>query len=444
MTVSRTLKHQMDRRRRRRKWRKIGAASAVSLLLATVCLVSLYTLYTFGLIPDQESKGGGLSPELPGETDTPAGLQLPPEANDPETAEPSEQTENPEEEPIHSREPADRQREEILSDAASADESEARMEMAFVGDVLLGSTVETILRQHGFHYPYTEVSERLQRADLAVANFESPVTKRGKAQEYQLYVYRTSPEALPAFAEAGFDLVNLANNHVLDYGEEGLFDTLDYLDEAGIRRVGAGRDADEAYAPAMVEINGIKAAFLGFNRFVPDASWKAGKNHPGVAETYSDRRPLEEIRKAKDEADLVIVLVHWGVERSDKPENYQIQLAHRYIDAGADLVVGSHPHVLQGLEQYKGKWIAYSLGNFIFTTNHVASTRETVILEASCNKTGDCGLKVTPVFTEYAKPEMMTGDKAAHLLARLQDLSFSVSIAGDGTVRPEQAATASP
>jgi poly-gamma-glutamate synthesis protein (capsule biosynthesis protein) len=315
--------------------------------------------------------------------------------------------------------------------------NDERVTLAFVGDVLLGSTVETILRRNGFDYPYHDVKALLSQADLAVANFESPVTERGTEQDKQ-YVYRTSPKALPAFKEAGFDLVNLANNHVLDYGEIGLLDTLDALDQAGIRRVGAGRDANEAYKPAIVEKKGIKIAFLGVSRVVPEVSWKAGKNHPGVAETYDWTRPVKEIAEAKKAADIVVVLAHWGEERKDRPLDYQVQLARRYIDAGADLVVGSHPHVLQGIEYYKGKWIAYSLGNFIFTTNNVAATLETIILEAACTRQGECELKATPIFTQYARPQIMSADKAKALFSRLSNISYQAKVEPDGAIRRKQ------
>jgi poly-gamma-glutamate synthesis protein (capsule biosynthesis protein) len=313
--------------------------------------------------------------------------------------------------------------------------SEPQVRLSFVGDVLLASTVETVMRRNGFDYPYREVLPLLQQADMTIANFESPITTRGTPQKKE-YVYHTSPDALPPFKQAGFDLVTLANNHTFDYGETGLLDTMNYLDKAGILRVGAGRNADEAFKPIIVSKNGIKIAFLGFTRVVPNNSWKAGFQTTGLADTYAEKRPLDEIRKAKAQADLVVVLVHWGKERIDKPEAYQTKLGHHYIDAGADLVIGSHPHVLQGIESYKGKWIAYSLGNFIFTTNNVPETLETVVLDAACGKQGQCNLRVHPIFTEYAKPMPMEEEKGKKLLERLSQISFHSSVQQDGSVKP--------
>lgn len=314
-----------------------------------------------------------------------------------------------------------------------ADDSE-RVRLTFVGDVIFADNVEVALKANGYDYPYRNVRTYLEQADLTIANLETPITERGTAEVKQ-YAYRSSPKALPAFKEAGVDLVNLANNHILDYGTTGLLDTFEHLDKAGIRWFGAGRNASEAFKPVIVEEKGVKIAFLGFSKVVPTQEWKAGKDRPGVADTYALKAPLDAIRKARTQADLVVVVAHWGIERHDTPEAYQRDFAREYIDAGADLVVGGHPHVLQGFENYKGKWIAYSLGNFIFTMNENPLTWEALILQASCSKEGGCSLKAVPVLTKLANPEPMTGETAAKLYERLTSISFDAEVGKDGTVQ---------
>jgi poly-gamma-glutamate capsule biosynthesis protein CapA/YwtB (metallophosphatase superfamily) len=307
------------------------------------------------------------------------------------------------------------------------------VQLAFVGDILLASGVETLMKQNGFDYPYKDVKDLLQQPDLTIGNLETPVTDRGVLLKKE-YNYRSPPLALPALKEAGIDLVNLANNHVMDYGTEGLLDTMDHLDNTGILRVGAGHDAKEAFNPVIIEKNGIKIAFLGFSHVVPDVSWKAGVKHPGVADTYDYKAPVLAIEKARAEADLVVVIAHWGIERTDTPVAYQTDLAHRYIDAGADLVIGGHPHVLQGIEAYKGKWIAYSLGNFIFTTNSVKETLETFVLNATCSKERQCTLAVVPIQTVYAKPVRMNAEQGQALFDRISSVSFHAQIQPDGQI----------
>ncbi|MGG1551439.1 CapA family protein [Paenibacillus ferrarius] len=317
----------------------------------------------------------------------------------------------------------------VLSESGAA----GQVKLSFVGDVMFASKVEDIVKQKGYDYPFTNVKEDLKKPDYTIANLETPISTRGTPQDKE-YSYRSAPEALTALKNAGIDLVNLANNHVMDYGEAAFLDTMASLDETGIRRVGAGKDAAEAYQPVIVEKQGVRIAFLGFSRVVPNTSWKAGKNHPGVAETYDYRVPVEAIQKAKANADLVVVIAHWGIEREDAPDKYQKELAHRYIDAGADLIVGGHPHVLQGFEQYKGKWIAYSLGNFVFTTNENQKTWDSAILEASCSKAGGCNLHVAPILTTYALPTPMGPEDGAKLFARLSQISIGAKVDGNGYV----------
>ncbi|CAM3513309.1 CapA family protein [Marinicrinis lubricantis] len=307
--------------------------------------------------------------------------------------------------------------------------------ISFVGDVMFSGKVEPIMEEYGYDYPYSRLGDSLSCADITVANLETPISLRGEPIEEKEWVYRSSPDALPALAEAGVDLVNLANNHILDYGWDAFYDTFDYLNESGIEYVGAGKNEAEAYQYKVIEQNGIKVAFLGFSRVVPEGSWKAGPEKPGVAETYDYTRPVQAIEKAEKEADVVVVLTHWGDERSDLPNEIQSELSHRYIDAGADLVVGGHPHVLQGFEPYEGKWIAYSLGNFIFTTNTVEKTWETVILNAECSKTGDCSLSVQPILTKFALPTPMEPDAAKQLLERLSSISIGAEVDEQGDVR---------
>jgi poly-gamma-glutamate synthesis protein (capsule biosynthesis protein) len=323
---------------------------------------------------------------------------------------------------------------------AGEGEGGGRVTLAFVGDVLLGESVGAALARNGFDYPYAHVKERLQAADFAAANLETSVTARELEKPgAKTYEFRSDPDALPAFKEAGFDLVNLANNHTLDFGPIGLRDTMKHLDESELLRVGAGETADEAYAPVYVEKNGLRVAVFGFTRVVPDTSWKVGENTIGLAETYDYTRPVEEIEKASKEADLVVVLTHWGDERVQVPHpKEQVELGRRFIDAGADLIVGSHPHVLQGFERYGDGWIAYSLGNFIFTKSKDPLTYEAAVLEAECGAGGDCRLKLTPYWADTPQPQPMPPERTKALLERLDKLSVGASVDAEGNVAADE------
>jgi poly-gamma-glutamate capsule biosynthesis protein CapA/YwtB (metallophosphatase superfamily) len=318
---------------------------------------------------------------------------------------------------------------------------EPTVTLSFAGDTMMSGHVETRLRENGFDFPFVHVTSLFQQDDFTVANLETPVTTRGTPAA-KTFVYKSPPEAVPAMKAAGIDLVNLANNHSMDQGVQGLLDTFRVLDENGIAYVGAGADAARAYAPVFVERNGITIAFFGFSRVVPEVSWYAGKNKPGLAVSYDPTRAVEAIRTARPEADLVVVIAHWGKEKVDVPVDHQKELARAYIDAGADLVVGGHPHVLQGFESYRDKWIAYSLGNFIFTRAAEPKTWETMVLQATCTKQGACTLKMLPYHAELGQAVPMNEADGAHLLKRIESISTHVRIDPDGSVHDGTAQTA--
>jgi poly-gamma-glutamate capsule biosynthesis protein CapA/YwtB (metallophosphatase superfamily) len=325
------------------------------------------------------------------------------------------------------------------SDSGSPQENDRQasstVTLHFVGDVQFSGKVEQRLEKNGFDFPYQYLGNLFRKDDLTVANLETPVTIGGVGVLNKTYVYKSFPKALTALATAGIDAVNLANNHILDQGTGGLLDTLKYLDEKGIAHAGAGRNAKEAYAPHYFDRKGIRIALLGATRVMPDANWNAGAKQPGVAGAYDSTDIVKSIREARRQADLVIVIAHWGKERATTLEPHQTELSHAFIDAGADLVIGGHPHVLQGLEQYKGKWIAYSTGNFIFTKSTVPATWDTAVFQATCTRSGACNMKLTPYRAELGQPIPLKDAEASKILQSVAALSpGNVTIGVDGTV----------
>ena len=306
--------------------------------------------------------------------------------------------------------------------------------MHFAGDVQFSGKVEDLLLKKGFDYPYQHLGSLFTDDDLTFINLETPVTSGGVAAQNKSFVYKSSPKALKSLAAAGVDVVNLANNHILDQGVKGLTDTLTHLKDNKLGYVGAGLNRKEAYSPVYYEKNGIKIALLGFTRVIPEANWRAEAGKPGVADAYNSTEAIKAIKQANKEADLVIVMAHWGQERHTTPDENQKKLGYEFIDAGADLVIGGHPHVLQGLESYKGKWIAYSTGNFIFSRSAIAETWKTAIFEATCQKDGNCSMKLLPYHAELAQPVPMNKKEGAALLREIQSRSFGVKISEDGTV----------
>ncbi|MGG1661602.1 CapA family protein [Brevibacillus sp. NRS-1366] len=312
---------------------------------------------------------------------------------------------------------------------------EPTVNLTFVGDIMMSGNVEKRLLEEGYDFPFTHVKSLFLQDDYTIANLETPITAKGTPSDNKEFVYKSSPTAVPAMKKAGIDAVNLANNHSMDQGVDGLLDTIAALDENQIEYVGAGADAKRAYAPVYFERNGIRIALFGFSRVIPEVSWYAGKAQPGLAASYDPALAVQAIHDAKKDADLVIVIAHWGKEKVDFPVDHQKTLAHAYIDAGADLIVGGHPHVLQGFERYQGKWIAYSLGNFIFTRAVEPKTWDSMVLQASCTIKGDCEVTMLPYYAELGQAVPMNESDGAALLKRIESISENVRLDSDGRVQ---------
>lgn len=267
-------------------------------------------------------------------------------------------------------------------------------------------------------------------ADLFAANEEFPFSDRGTPAPDKQFTFRLPVEQVHLMQEIGTDLVTLANNHALDYGRDALLDTCRVLDEAGILHVGGGENLEEASRPEIVEIDGVRFGFLGASRVFPVADWAAAGNRPGMLSAYDGDALCGVIREAKKQCDYLTVYVHWGIERNTMPEGYQRTQGKQYIDAGADLVVGSHPHVLQGIEYYQGKPILYSLGNFIFGS----SIPETMLVKVRVKTDGSTSLSLVPATSSGGYTREMEPAKRKAFYQKLESLSEGVRIDETGTV----------
>ena len=261
--------------------------------------------------------------------------------------------------------------------------------LLFVGDVMLSRGVGARMRSESdWTFPFQKVADTLSAADLTFANLECPVSDVGR-NRHHLYSFRADPKALAGLNHAGIDIVSVANNHMYDWGPEALLDTVRRLREAGIKPVGAGANDLEAHYPVLMDLGDLRLAFLAYVDVEPKLA-TAAPGRPGVA-WLDPERAMADIRFARPLADLVIVSPHWGIEYATQPNRQQVELARRMIDAGADLVVGTHPHVVQPVEEYNGRWIAYSLGNFIFDQKPPGTRRGLML------KVGLAGRQITGV-----------------------------------------------
>jgi len=256
-----------------------------------------------------------------------------------------------------------------------------------VGDIMLNRGVEYMIEREGgrdFKFPFLKIADYLKRADIVFGNLEGPISDKGK-KVGSIYSFRAEPAAIEGLSFAGFDILSLANNHAFDYGRTALEDCLTKLSNAQIEYVGAGFNEGEAYGgptPIIKEIEGIKIGFLAYTNLGPE-SWKATPENSGIA--WVSEKDLEKIKEsiksAKEKVDILIVSLHSGEEYAAEPTQFQIEFSKATINAGADLVIGHHPHVVQKSEKYKDKWIFYSLGNFVFDQSFSEETMRGEILE---------------------------------------------------------------
>ncbi len=296
-----------------------------------------------------------------------------------------------------------------------------------VGDVMLARKVERLIQSYGPDYPFELVKDKLMAADVTFANLESPLSERGNPLPGKGICFRARPEMSVKLKEVGFDVLSVANNHSLDYDTLAFMDTLDLLRSSQIHSVGGGENINEARQPVVIEKNGLKVGFLAYTIFADiyfdvryRRTFQATETISGVAPLEQDMI-LEDLAKLRPQVDVAIVSLHWGVEYCTTPQTSQQELGRALIDGGADLIIGHHPHIIQGFERYKDGLIAYSLGNFIFDQNQHVFTREGLLLELRLTEEGLRDLMVYPVFIKESQPYVMKGEEAQKLLKKVQE-----------------------
>ncbi|MFH1643162.1 MAG: CapA family protein [Patescibacteria group bacterium] len=257
--------------------------------------------------------------------------------------------------------------------------AEETITLMFVGDVMLDRGVERKIK-NDWTFPFLKIKETLDEADLLFGNLESVISDKGR-NVGSIYSFRAKPESISGLIYAGFDIISLANNHSFDYTAEALKDTSSRLEEANIDFAGAGYK-EKAFSPIIKEVKDIRIAFLAYTNLGP-LGWKAGSDYTGLA--WINRESFSEIsadiKKAKQESDILVVSLHAGDEYSLEPNDFQKDFARLAIDSGADLIIGHHPHIIQPMEKYKNGWIFYSLGNFVFDQQFSESVKKGQIVK---------------------------------------------------------------
>ncbi|MFD3165516.1 CapA family protein [Herpetosiphon sp. NSE202] len=306
---------------------------------------------------------------------------------------------------------------------------EPRLELAIVGDIMLARSIGERILSDGPEPVFAGVYADLVNADLTIGNLETAVADTGEPAP-KAYRFLAPPESIASLSHAGFDLVSLANNHSLDWGESALSETIGLLNQANIANVGAGMNAEQAYRPVILEKNGLRLAFLAYvdvpvenGGFVTE-SWTATADQAGLA--WAEPAVIAaDVAAIRPSVDHVIILLHSGYEGVNQPNEIQRSNAYAALEAGATLVLGAHPHVLQGYEaRPNGQFIAWSLGNFVFDGFDGTPSLDSAILHLTLDKSGVIGSRWTPVRLVDGYPQALDpASDGAYIIETIEQLS---------------------
>ncbi len=287
--------------------------------------------------------------------------------------------------------------------------------MMFGGDVSLAYAFEDALVKD-YSKAFSQMEE-YRNADVAMVNLEHPLTKATTMQPNQEFNFKAPPESVKILKEGGVGMVTLANNHMMDYEVPGLDETIKTLEQAGIHHIGAGRDQKETERPEILEVKGQRIAYLGY--YCADIQ-AADQQTTGTNYGYNERIEAD-IKALRNQVDWIVVNFHWGNDLANHPEQWQIDLARFAVDQGADVVIGHHAQVLQGAEIYKGRPIAYSLGNFIFGGKSYQNY-DTAVLKVAV-KDQQMKVEFIPVEVRNNQPKVITGDRGNAILKNIERMS---------------------
>lgn len=312
------------------------------------------------------------------------------------------------------------ERNPLPDEAPPASEEGPEWTLTAVGDIMLSRGVYRKVMAYGgdWRHPFRKTADILRDSDFTVANLELPLSdNQPQSEDPHTFQFVAPSAAAGGLDWAGIDSVSLANNHTMNWGQGPLVDTFGALKNHGVGYFGAGPDKKSAYSPAVYNINGVRVAFLGFEN-IQNWPW-TDPDAPGAA-TATACAVRDAVLHAGERAEVVIPFFHWGEEYRSIPNDVQKALAQVAIDAGADLVIGAHPHWVQQVGAYKGKLIVYSLGNFVFDQMWSQETRQGAIAKFTFSGAVLQDTEYTPVLIEdYNQPRVATGDDYRAVLDRM-------------------------
>ncbi len=320
---------------------------------------------------------------------------------------------------------------ETLQQNEEVEEEQEELVLSFVGDMMFDRSVAGFIKSKGSDYVFQGYEKHFRDSDIVFGNLETSLSYRGQPIQEKEYVFRSSPKIAPFLKKHKFSALSIANNHVLDYGPAAFTDIMKLLKENGINYGGGGHNKQEALEGVVVEEKGLKIGFIAFTRVTPSVDWYAGAKKPGIIGAYKvhEAEVLEAVVSLKSKCDILVVSLHWGKEGSTTIRKEEKDLAHKLVDTGADVIMGHHPHVVQGIEMYKGKPIFYSLGNFFFTTSKAAINNNTIMATARFDSTGTLkSVEAVPGIISYGRPVPMEEAQKTEFIEQLNKMNINIKL----------------
>jgi len=307
------------------------------------------------------------------------------------------------------------------------DTSKRNVSLLAVGDINLGRLTGQKILEGNYDYAFENISDYIQKFDIAFGNLESQLTDQNGETQSPTSEYRFAgpPEGAMGLKTAGWDIVSTANNHMWDYGKDALSETMENLEQAGVKYIGSRRQTEDLYKPTIIETNGQKIAFLAGTMILNGYEKAGALDYVAWADTEELTSAIGDI---KDEVDWIIVSIHGGVEYASKPIAKKQTLAHALINAGANIIIGHHTHIPQGIEEYNDGVIFYSLGNFAFWQPFGYWTEHTFVPEITLKPDTTFEYKLTAINSGW-QPSLAQGDDIDKILEHIQELSSKLGSA---------------
>lgn len=308
---------------------------------------------------------------------------------------------------------------------------EEELVLSFAGDIMFDKSVADLIKSKGEDYVFQGYEKYLKSSDIVFGNLETALCNSGQPIMDKKHTFRSSTKLAPFMKKYNFISMSIANNHTLDYGRDAFVESMKTLKENGISYGGGGHNKKEATDGVIIEKKGVNIGFIAFTSVIPSVDWYAGDKRPGIIGAYKvhETEVLKAVNNLDSKCDVLVVSVHWGKEGKTIVREQESELAHKLVDAGADVVMGHHPHVVQKFELYKDKLILYSLGNFIFTTSYSEISNKTVLATARFDQNGRMkSVEAVPGTIKWGRPFPMDEVQGRAYLDYLNKININVNL----------------